>query len=296
MTALRKALVFVLSVYGSLVVLLYVAQRSLIYVPSTERVHVRDTTLTDFQDVVLRTAQGERLHSWYRAADPGQPTFLFLHGNGGALGGRTAVLETLAANGRGVFAVGYPGYGGNEGSPSESALVETAELAYHHLLQANVAPGNVIVFGVSLGSAVAVQLASRRCVGALILFAPMHSVLDIAQATYPFVPVGWLLKDRFLSNEHIRAVTAPVVFVHGDNDRVIPIESGLQLFERANEPKEFRRLPGAGHNNLLRHGAMTHVNRFLRGYYPSQPATPAPSASGHCPRNADRTTNQEGAR
>ena len=207
MRALGQWLVTGVVIYVVVVLAAYFGQRALLYHPSQMTGVPKDVGLPGFTVVTLANALDERLVSWYRPARREQPTYLFLHGNGGSIGLRAGVLKQLAADGAGVFAVGYPGYGASDGQPSEAGLVEAARLAYDELVSRGVAADRIVVFGVSLGSAVAVQLAADSQVGALVLLAPMSSVRELARHHYPLLPVAALLKDRFESARFIKACT-----------------------------------------------------------------------------------------
>lgn len=230
----------------------------------TERVVPSEIGLTNVAEVTLTTSGGHDLYSWYGAAEEGQPTFLFLHGNGGAVSDRGRQFRLLMSEGFGVSMVGYPGFGGSEGSPSEPGLIEAAELAYEHVLSPGLRPEDIVIHGKSLGTAVAVQLAAARPARALILAAPMSSVVDIAAGMYPYAPVRWVLRDPFRSIDHIAKIDMPLLIVHGDADEVISYESGRELFSKAREPKMFHTLEGAGHNNIYDFGLEDVMTRYIR--------------------------------
>jgi len=163
-----------------------------------------------------------------------------------------------------LLLVGYPGYGGGEGSPSESALVAAARQNYSYLQQQGLAAQDIVILGQSLGTAVAVQLAAESPSAAVVLLAPMLSVQEIAQSQYPMFPISLLLKDPFRSDRYIGNISAPLLVVHGTSDGVIPIESGRQLFALANGTKVFESVNGAGHNNLYEFDVIDIVADFLR--------------------------------
>ncbi len=267
MKTLGLALLVVFGLYAAVVVLVFLLQRSLMFAPSLERVlpsTVNGAVAMGIQEVTLRTPAAEQLYCWSVAAQPGRPTILYLHGNGGAVSTRLEQFRQLTAKGYGVFMLGYPGYGGSDGAPSETAFVAAAHLAYQHILSQGQGPEQVVIYGESLGSAVAVQLAADVRAAALVLASPMASILEIAQAQYPILPVAALLKDPFLSMEFIDRVHVPVLMLHGDADRLIPIASGRRLFARANMPKEFQAMAGAGHNNLYAYPVVDLIDDFLR--------------------------------
>jgi len=122
---------------------------------------------------------------------------------------------------------------------------------------------DIVILGESLGSSVAIQLAAKKPSAAVVLLAPMHSIREIAESQYPFLPMKLLLKDPFLSFEHIARVQRPFLVFHGSDDQAIPISSGKRLFELANEPKQFVVIEGAGHNNLFDFGIVKLMDEFL---------------------------------
>jgi len=263
-------------VYVTAVGSLYVFQRRLIYLPDTEHEAPAEAGLSGVREVVLETPDGARLIAWYAAAAPGKPTFLYFHGNGGGLGDRVERLKRFAGAGYGVFMPAYRGYSGSTGSPSEPVLHADAKLAYDYLRKLGVAERAIVLYGESLGSGVAVQLASARPVGAVILDAPYTSLPDVGKLMYPIMPVRTLMVDRFDSKAHIAAVRAPILIMHGTADAVVPISLGQALFEVAPEPKEMAVFKGAGHSDIYSFGALARVEAFLRAHLGKGTARAAP--------------------
>ena len=252
--------VFYLGIAG----VVYAMQRSLMFSAATERIQPKGMVGGRIQEVTLKSGTGDRLFSWYGRASISRPTVLYLHGNGGSVSTRHGIQKRFLDKGYGVFMLGYPGYGGSEGAPSETALVEAAHIAYHHLISSGISAEKIIIFGESLGSSVATQLAASVAASAVVLAAPMHSIREIAQDQYPFLPINLLLKDPFLTFEHIGDVEEPILVFHGSEDQSIPIESGKRLFALANEPKQFHTIEGAGHNNLFDFKILEILDRFLK--------------------------------
>ena len=167
-----------------------------------------------------------------------------------------------------MLLVGYRGYGGNPGKPSEQGLYADGRAQFEFLEGQGVRPESWVAYGESLGAGVAIQLAMERArkspIGAVVLEAPFTSLGDVAAAHYPFVPARIMVKDRFESIAKIAKVKAPVFIVNGDQDSVIPREQGKRLFQAALEPKEGHWIPGAGHNNLYDYGVPGMVIAFIR--------------------------------
>jgi fermentation-respiration switch protein FrsA (DUF1100 family) len=216
----------------------------------------------------LTTEDGLTLTSWYRPAEPGQPTMVYFQGNGGNIAGRAFKVRPYLDAGFGMLLVGYRGYGGNPGKPSEQGLYADGRAQFEFLEGQGIGPESWVVYGESLGAGVAVQLAMEQArkssLGAVVLEAPFTSLSDVAAVHYPFVPARVLIKDRFESIAKIDKVKAPVFIVNGDRDGVIPPEQGKRLFRAAIEPKEGHWIPGAGHNNLYDYGVSGMVIEFIR--------------------------------
>ncbi len=265
-----KILMIILGVVAALYVIasgsLYVFQRRLIYVPDPDREAPAEIGLRGVREIVLRTPDGARLITWYAAAAHGKPTFLYFHGNAGNLADRADRIRRFTGAGYGLFMPSYRGYSGSTGSPSEAAIVADARLAYDHLRGLGVPERAIVLYGESLGSGVAVRLASERPVGAVILDAPYTSLPDVGKLMYPIMPVRTFMLDRFESKTFITSVHAPILILHGTNDAVVPIALGKALFDAANKPKEMAVLQGAGHSDIYAYGAFARIETFLRDH------------------------------
>ncbi len=258
-----NGIVFVVVIYALVGAGAYLMQRRLMYFPDTRRVAPQEMGLSGVEEVILERPDGARLVSWFAAPEPGRATVLYFHGNAGSVATRAARVLYFTSRGYGILFPDYRGYGGSTGSPSEAALVADGEAALDALVARGIAEETVVLFGESLGSGIAVPIAARRDVGAVILEAPFTSATDIAAAAYPFLPVRWLLKDRYESIRLIGDVDAPLLIAHGTQDRIIPVAHGRALFEAANEPKEFLELPSAGHNDLDGPELRARVEAFI---------------------------------
>jgi fermentation-respiration switch protein FrsA (DUF1100 family) len=262
MASVKWLLIFGLIGYVAFVALLYFTQRSLQYFPERFRTPPAAAGLPEAEEAMLETADGERVIVW-RVAPRGQsPVILYFHGNGGSLRWRIDRFRALTADGTGLVALSYRGYGGSSGRPSEAGLMEDAQAAYA-FAAARYPPERIVVWGESLGSGLAVPLAAERPVGRLVLESPFTSAADVAAAMYWFVPVRWLMKDQFRSDLAIGKVTVPVLVLHGERDRVVPIGLGERLYALINAPKRLVRFPGAGHNDLGGYGAIEAAKRFF---------------------------------
>ncbi len=200
------------------------------------------------EDVWLTTPDKVRIHAWWVPAEGSRLATLFLHGNAGNVTHRADVLEAIPAAGSAVMMLDYRGYGKSEGWPTEKGLYQDAEAAYAYLVSRGHDPSNIIIHGESLGSAVAVDLASRLECRLLILEAPFPSARAVANRVFPLL--GPALVFGFDARRKIANVRAPILIIHGDRDEVIDFDLGKDLFTAAPQPKKFWQAPGAGHNNL----------------------------------------------
>jgi fermentation-respiration switch protein FrsA (DUF1100 family) len=264
MTVLKWLLIAALAGYGGLLALMYVFQRALLYFPDAAHTLPAQAGLPQAEEVTFQSDDGERLIAWYVPAREGKKLVLYFQGNAGGLNLRADRFNWLTADGSGLLALRYRGYGGSTGSPSEDGLIRDARAAYN-FAGARVPANRIVLFGESLGSAVAVALAVERPVAGIILDAPFTSAADMGAAAYAFAPVRWLMKDTWHTDQRITRISAPLLVLHGEQDRVVPIRFGEQLFALANEPKRMARFPQGGHVNLDEFGAPKAIKEFLVG-------------------------------
>ena len=254
---------FAVVAYTALVGGLFLFQRQLLYHPDRTRPELLGLEKLGVAETMLSTEDGLSLLSWYLPARPGRPVIAYFHGNGGHIGYRVERVLRFAGEGYGVLMAEYRGYGGNPGAPSEAGFYADGRATLAFLEREGVAPNRLVLYGESLGSGVAVGLAAKRDVAGVILEAPFTSVAEVAQYHYSFVPAFLLLRDRFDSISRIGYVKAPILLLHGDRDRVVPVRFGRALFDAAPEPKKFWFSPEAGHEDLARFGALDAVAAFL---------------------------------
>ncbi len=262
MTGFKWFLIIVIVGYGGLLALMTVFQRKLMYFPDPARTAPALAGLPQAEEVHLTSSDGEKLIAWQVAPRGDRPVVLYFQGNAGGLDLRVGRFKWLIADGTGLLALNYRGYGGSSGSPSEAGLIRDAVAAYD-FAAARYQPARLVLWGESLGTAVAIALAAGHKVGGLILDAPFTSAADVGAAVYPFVPVRWLIKDSWRSDRRIAQVKAPILVLHGERDRVVPIRFGERLFALANEPKRMVRFPTGNHVDLDDHGAVDVVRKFL---------------------------------
>lgn len=241
---------------------LYINQRHLLFYPEreTESLAIKGLAL---QDIRIHTPDGKTLQALYEAPQPGKPVILFLHGQSGTLMMSKWRYIRMHKQGVGYLALAYRGYSGSTGTPTERGLLIDGLAAYDWLKAKGFRDSDIVIHGHSLGTGVATYVATQRSARALILEAPFTAASDVGAERYPFIPVAFLMKDKFLSRERIKAVHMPVLIAHGDKDSVIPFTEGERLFALANEPKVFVRMHGSEHNTLTRDGVYPYYWKFL---------------------------------
>jgi fermentation-respiration switch protein FrsA (DUF1100 family) len=207
--------------------------------------------LVDFTSLSIKTSDNVHIQAWYKEAKRGYPTIIYFHGNAGNLAHRTQYFSLLRDAGFGILGIDYRGYGASEGEPSEEGFYNDGRAAIAYAQKELALPANkIIIYGESIGSGVAVQMASEHKLAALILQAPFLSMTSAASYHYPWLPVNLLLKDRFDSVSKIANVHSPLLLLHGENDGIVPVTDGKELFIQANQPKKSIYFPETGHNNF----------------------------------------------
>lgn len=263
MSLVSKLIIAVAALYALLWIGSIYLQRRLMYFPDPERVPPAQAGLPNVEEVAIPSGDGHTLIAWWGKAQAGQPTLLYFHGNAGALADRADRIARYLGRGIGVMIMAYRGYGGSTGQPSERNNVSDAKSAYDWLVAHGVKPGDIVLYGESLGSGVAVQVAAEKPVAGLILDAPYTSLVDVANIHYPHLPARHFMTDRYETVKHLPAVTAPLLVVHGTHDRVIPITMGERIYREARGPKEIKAIRGAGHSDHASFGSLEAVLAWL---------------------------------
>jgi fermentation-respiration switch protein FrsA (DUF1100 family) len=247
-----------------LVVLAWVVQRRLIYLPSREPVPAAAGLLPGSEEVSFRSEDGLRLAGWFVPGVAGAATVLVFNGNAGDRSVRAPLAAALARTGVSVLLFDYRGYGGNPGSPSETGLAADARAARGYLdSRPDVRSESVVYYGESLGAAVAIGLAVERPPAALVLRSPFTSLADVGRRHYPYLPVRQLLKDRYDSIGRITAVRCPILIVAGGADDIVPAEQSRRLHDAAPTPRRYVEIPDAGHNDLALLAGDTLIREVL---------------------------------
>lgn len=238
--------------------------RSFIFFPDPTIAATPDSVGLSYENVFFKTADGVRLNGWFIPGPDPSKMMIYFHGNGGNIGHRVEKLRLIHDKlGLSIFIFDYRQYGRSEGAVSEEGTYRDAEAALKYVRsRTNLLHHRIIYFGESLGSAVAVDLAVKDPPRAMVLESPLTSIHDMARAKLPYLPVGFLISDKYDSLSKIRKIHVPLLILHGDRDGVVPFEQGRRLFEAANPPKEFYTIPGANHNDIYVVGGQTYWNAW----------------------------------
>jgi len=247
--------------YAGMLLLVYFLQDRLLYFPLKD-IDVTPAALQlAFEEVRLKTDDGQTLAAWWIPAEKERGVLLFCHGNGGNISYRLDSIDIFSRLGLSVLIFDYRGYGGSTGQPSEKGTYRDAESAWRYLVELRQKkPEKIILFGESLGGAVATEIASRHSAGGLILMSSFTSIPELGGRLYPFLPVKYLSKFSYATIDKIPAVTAPKLIIHSPDDEIIPFAMGRALYEKAAQPKQFLQIQG-GHNE----GFLVSGNLYVQG-------------------------------
>lgn len=257
MLMLARIVFQLLVLYGVILVVMYALQRSLQYVPDRRPAgNPKDHGLLHMQAVAVTTADGLTLQAWYQPPreDNGH-VVVYFHGNAGHHAHRASKIIHFIEAGYGVYLCGYRGYGGNPGKPSEQGLYADARAGIEWLQSKDILIGKMIFYGESIGSGVAIQMATETPPPVMILEAPFSSAVDVARKHYYWLPLDRLMRDRYANVEKIAGIKTDLLIVHGDEDQVTPIALAQKLFETANHPKQFITINSGHHSDLYEHHA-----------------------------------------
>jgi fermentation-respiration switch protein FrsA (DUF1100 family) len=263
-----------------LVAVVVLLEKHLIYLPTRHHEVTPRALGLAYQDVRLVAEDGVRLHGWFLPVAGSRFTVLLNHGNGGNVShrlDRALLLQSrLKAD---VLLYDYRGYGESEGSPDEEGTYRDAQAAWAWLArERGVPPERLLVFGESLGSAVALQLAITRPARALVMESPFASIRAMARASFPWLPLAPFVRTRYDNIGKVPRLRIPLLVLHGDRDQIVPFAQGRQVFDAAPEPKRFFAIPGAGHNDTYlvgRDGFWKAISDSLDTLPPPQPTSPA---------------------
>jgi len=265
-----QSLLFILvSVWVLLSLLLYLFQPKFIYYPTKDMAATPDTIGLSYEEVTLTTSDNVNISGWYLPHPQAHSTMLFLHGNGGNISHRLEKLMIFYELGLTVMIIDYRGYGMSSGKPSEQGTYLDAEAAWKYLTKdKSIPPNDIIVYGESLGAAVAIRTASQKQVGALIIESGFTSIVDMAKHYYPYLPVSLLTRIKYPSLDRIADINAPLLVIHSKEDQIVPYTHGQSLYQLAKEPKVFHEIIG-DHNsgyalsgNVYRDGLAQFISNY----------------------------------
>jgi len=284
MSMVLVALLFAVVAYCAFAIAMYKGQHLLVYRMDSRRIAPQRAGLTDVDELMLDTPDGQKLIAWHGKARRGQPTILYFHGQAGALARRSDRIRRYRAAGLGVLIVAYRGFSGSTGTPSEAANVADALMAYDWLVTRGVTASDIVVYGESLGTGVAAQVAAQRPISGLVLDSPFTALSELAAARHPYLPVKRFIFDRYDTLSHIAKADAPVLVLHGEKDPIVPLPMALRVFEAIPGPKRMVTFSEGRHLDHGRFGSMDVVLRFLgertrlqQGYRKLERSVPAPA-------------------
>ena len=237
MNYLALILIITLLIYFFILVSTYVFQRSLLYHPS-ENNYSGDEILVPVEKVKIKTQDNIELVSWYHNKNSNDyKTILFLHGNAGSLENRIHKINHFKDMKVNFLIIAWRGFSGNKGNPTEKGLYEDARSAIRWLESNNVKEKNIIIYGESLGTGIATEIAQNKNFAGVILESPFTSMIDAGKDKYPYLPVKFLLKDKYESDKKIKNINSPILIMHGKVDNIVPFHMGKKMYELANDPK-----------------------------------------------------------
>ncbi len=252
MHMLLNSFIALIAVYLAFVLLVYFNQSHLVYFPEKQIGNTPEAIGLGYTAVNIATGDGETLHGWWVPVGDAKGTVLFFHGNAGNISHRINYLTMFKRLGYNTLLFDYRGYGRSSGTPSESGTYLDAQAAWRYLTEnEKIAPAQIVLFGESLGGAVAAWLAAREQPGLLVLASTFTSVPDLAAEIYPFLPVRWISRFDYNTLESLQSITCPVFIAHSPHDEIIPYRHGQRLFQTAPEPKQFLLLEGTHNTGFI---------------------------------------------
>jgi uncharacterized protein len=252
---IKRILIGLALAYFAVLVGIFAFQRSFLYVPNNT--YVRPETVyanSPLREFPVKTEDGLALKGWYAPAASQPVTIVYFHGNADSLKTVAPIAALYLADGYGFLIAEYRGYSKLPGTPTEKGLYADARAYVKKLIAMGIKEKDIVFMGHSLGTGVAVQMATEFQVKGLVLLAPPLSMSKMGQIRFPYLPAEFLTLDRYESFKKIPAIHMPLFLAHGEKDIVVPFSHGKSLFALGNEPKQFFDSPDSGHNNLFAHG------------------------------------------
>ncbi len=268
---LMNVVIILLVFYLAFLITIYFMQDRMLYFPDREVVQTPNDIGLEYEEASLQTKDNVTISGWYIPAKPEKGVLLFCHGNAGNISHRLESINIFHNLGLSILIFDYRGYGKSQGKPSEKGTYLDAESAWNYLVEVKQKnPDRIIIFGRSLGAAIAADTALKKIPAGLILESCFMSVPDMGKKHYPWIPVKYLSKFHYSTIDKIQSITCPKLIVHSPDDEIVPFEHGTSLFEKAVQPKEFLQIKG-GHNegflvsgDLYLEGLKSFVHRYLK--------------------------------
>jgi len=256
-------IISIVTIYLFFGLFLFLFQRKIIFNISGKPNRPSDYGLKNIEEVQISTSDGIDLLAWYSKPTKNNPTLIYFHGNSFDIGERSYRIERYIKIGWGVLLLSWRGYSGNKGKPNETNLYIDAESSFSWLEEnTSIKKDNIILYGESLGAGVAVEMATRYLFKSIVLEAPFTSISDVAQKKYKVYPTKYLVLDKFDNLSKINKILSPLIIISGKRDEVIPHSHSVQLYLKANNPKESVFIDEAMHNNLYDFGIEKNVINF----------------------------------
>jgi uncharacterized protein len=234
---LLQIIIAISLIYLSVLVFLFFFQRSLLYHPN-ENNYFNDKLKVDIEKIQIKTSDNINLLGWFHKKDLRKfKTIVYFHGNAGKLENRIHKLNHFKDMNVNFLIIAWRGFSGNSGKPTEQGLYKDGNSAIEWLKNMGLDDKDIIIYGESLGTGIATQIAQNKKFAGLILETPFTSMVDTAKNIYPYIPVGLLLKDRYENDKKIKNINIPVLILHGEADQIVPFKMGKKIYEMANQPK-----------------------------------------------------------
>ena len=264
MTKISSIMIYGISIYLLLIIIMFIFQRSLLYQPSRERLDVSYYNSSGLKKINFTTQDGIILKSLFKKPSKSENnTIVVFHGNAGHIGHRVQKFKPFMDEGYGLLLLEYRGYGENKGKPTESGLYLDGKAALDFLTNYNIPVNKTILYGESLGCGLAVKFSTEESFKATILEAPYTSIADVAMRQYWYLPARWLVLDCYDIISKVKNINSPLLVLHGLKDKIISIDFGKRVFNSAPKPKQALYIPNAGHNNLYEFNIYKKVISFL---------------------------------
>ena len=252
-----------LVIYFIILAYVYIFQRNLLYHPSVNG-HQGNEIKFDYKEIFIQNKEGIKLKSWLHEKDLfNKKTIIFFHGNAGNLSNRNYKLNELSKFDINFLIVAYRGFSGNQGKPNEQGLYEDARSALNWLKIKGVKEKNLILYGESLGTAVAIEIAQNKNLAGIILESPFTSMVELSQKYYPILPVKYLLKDRYETIKKLPNISSPLLVMHGELDTIVPFKMGKKLFEQANTRKFKYFINNDDHMMRYDQNLLSEIRKFI---------------------------------